>query len=260
MLEVIDKGQSSTAHPAALLFVHGGYHAAWCWDEHFLDYFADHGFRVLAVSLRGHGGSTRSKPLGSCSISDYIEDVRSAAARLDSEPVLIGHSMGGFVVQKYLETYRAPATVLMASMPPQGVLRVTLGTMRRHPWIFLRANTFGNPAELMNTPERAREFLFSAHTPNPIVESCAARLEPESRRAGLDQMFRLPKPRLVISPLLVLGAQDDGTLANDEVTATARIYGTQAEFFSGMGHNMMLEPGWQAVAERIDGWLTSRGL
>ncbi|MDT5171382.1 MAG: hypothetical protein QOD02_4727, partial [Mycobacterium sp.] len=30
--------------------------------------------------------------------------------------------------------------------------------------------------------------------------------------------------------------------------------------FPNMGHNMMLEPGWQAVAERIDGWLTDRGL
>jgi pimeloyl-ACP methyl ester carboxylesterase len=225
-----------------------------------LDYFADNGFRALAVSLRGHGGSTRSKRLGSCSISDYVDDVRSAADRLDSEPVLVGHSMGGFVVQKYLETYRAPATILMASMPPQGVLRVTFGAMRRHPWIFLRANTFGNPAELMNTADRAREFLFSAHTPAPVVELCAGRLEPESRRAGLDQMFRLPKPRLATSPLLVLGAQDDGTLTNAEVTATARTYDTHAEFFSDMGHNMMLEPGWQAVAERIAGWLAGQGL
>jgi pimeloyl-ACP methyl ester carboxylesterase len=260
VLEVIDKGSATEAHPVPLLFVHGGYHAAWCWDEHFLDYFAGNGFRALAVSLRGHGRSTRSKPLGSISISDYVDDVRSAADRLDSEPVLVGHSMGGFVVQKYLQTYRAPATVLMASMPPQGVLRVIFGTMRRHPWIFLRANTFGNSAELMNTPDRAREFLFSAHTPTSVVELCAARLEPESRRAGLDQMFRLPKPRLSTSPLLVLGAQDDGTLTNAEVTATARTYGAHAEFFSGMGHNMMLEPGWQAVAERIDGWLTDRGL
>jgi hypothetical protein len=27
-----------------------------------------------------------------------------------------------------------------------------------------------------------------------------------------------------------------------------------------MGHNMMLEPGWQAVAERIDNWLGGQGL
>jgi pimeloyl-ACP methyl ester carboxylesterase len=53
MLEVIDKGSRSEAHPAPLLFVHEGYHAAWCWDVHFLNYFADKGFRAVAVSLRG---------------------------------------------------------------------------------------------------------------------------------------------------------------------------------------------------------------
>jgi pimeloyl-ACP methyl ester carboxylesterase len=87
MLEVIDKGSSSEAHPVPLLFVHGAYHAAWCWDENFLDYFADKGFRALAVSLRGHGQSTRCKPLRSCSIADYVEDVRAVADKLGCEPV-----------------------------------------------------------------------------------------------------------------------------------------------------------------------------
>ncbi len=40
MLEVIDKGSCSQAHPVPLLFVHGGWHGAWCWDDHFLDFFA----------------------------------------------------------------------------------------------------------------------------------------------------------------------------------------------------------------------------
>jgi pimeloyl-ACP methyl ester carboxylesterase len=260
MLEVIDKGHASAAHPTALLFVHGGYHAAWCWDEHFLDYFADKGFRALAVSLRGHGGSTRCKPLGSCSISDYVDDVHSAADRLDSEPVLVGHSMGGFVVQKYLEQYRGPAAVLMASIPPQGTLRVVLRMVRRHPWAFLRCNTVGDSADFVRIPAIARELLFSAHTPDAVVESCAARLQPESARAGLDQVRRLPKADRVTAPLLVLGARDDGFVTNDEVTATGWTYRTEAEFFPGMGHNMMLEPGWQTVAEKIDSWLTDRGL
>ncbi|WP_293331740.1 hypothetical protein [Mycobacterium sp.] len=42
--------------------------------------------------------------------------------------------------------------------------------------------------------------------------------------------------------------------------ATARAYGVEAKIVPGMGHDMMLEPDWSAVAERIDGWLTSRGL
>jgi hypothetical protein len=44
------------------------------------------------------------------------------------------------------------------------------------------------------------------------------------------------------------------------VHATARAYRTEAEFFPNMGHNMMLEPGWAAVAERIHNWLCARGL
>ncbi len=50
MLEVIDKGSCTEAHPMPLLFVHGGWHGAWCWDEYFLDFFAAKGYRVLAVS------------------------------------------------------------------------------------------------------------------------------------------------------------------------------------------------------------------
>jgi pimeloyl-ACP methyl ester carboxylesterase len=55
VLEVIDKGSSTVELPVPLLFVHGGCHAAWCWDEQFLDFFAEKGFRPLAVSWRGHG-------------------------------------------------------------------------------------------------------------------------------------------------------------------------------------------------------------
>jgi pimeloyl-ACP methyl ester carboxylesterase len=214
MLEVIDKGRCTDEHPAPLLFVHGGNLAAWCWDEHFLNFFADKGFRAVAVSLRGHGASNLSQPLNSCSVADYVDDVRATVDMLGAGPVLIGHSMGCFVVQKYLEKHHAPVAVLMAPTTPQGVRRITLRMLRRHPWIVLRANTFGSSADLFNTPALAREYLFCAHTPEPIVKSCAARMEPESARAGLSLMIRFPDARPVTAPLLVLGATDDGSRAD----------------------------------------------
>jgi pimeloyl-ACP methyl ester carboxylesterase len=164
MLEVIDKGSSTESHPVSLLFVHGAWSTAWCWDEHFLDFFADKGYRAVALSLRGHGASSLSKPLKSCSIADYVDDVHAVADELGSPPVLIGHSMGCLVVQKYLEKHPAPATVLMALCTPQGVRRMAYRIIRRHPWIALRANTFGNPADLFNTPA--------------FVNSCSARAPP----------------------------------------------------------------------------------
>ena len=60
--------------------------------------------------------------------------------------------------------------------------------------------------------------------------------------------------------MLVLGAERDAVFGVDEVEATARAYNTKAELFKGMAHDMMLELGWQSVAERIVGWLREQKL
>jgi hypothetical protein len=73
-------------------------------------------------------------------------------------------------------------------------------------------------------------------------------------------VIRLRDTRVKAAPILVLGAKQDGMRTIAEVSATAQAYGIEAEFFPNMGHNMMVEPGWQLVAERIDTWLTGRGL
>jgi pimeloyl-ACP methyl ester carboxylesterase len=259
MLEVIDKGSTTERHPVPLLFVHGAWHAAWCWDEHFLDFFAGRGYRALAISLRGHGGSPTSKPLRRCSVADYVSDVGSIADGLPRQPVIIGHSQGGHIVQKYLERRDAPAGVLMASTPPRGYLGSGLRWFRSHPWHFTKIMLTGKSLTCVNTPELARERFFSAQTPDALVREYAARLQEEGARSGVDGLVNVPRPKRVATTMLVLGALDDGAVTHDEVQATARAYRTEAEFFDS-GHDMMLEPGWHAVAERIDGWLSAKGL
>ncbi len=261
MLEVIDRGQVSAEHPIPLLFVHGAWHAAWCWDEHFLPYFAAHGFRAVALSLRGHGGSDTEKPLRSCSVADYVDDVARVAGTLPTPPIVVGHSMGGFVVQKYLENHRAPAGVLMSSMPPQGNLGATVRWLRRRPWHAAKMLATGRSLPYINTPELARERFFSAHTPEGDVVRYASRLQEDSARVGVDCLvLSLPRPSRVSTPLLVLGADDDGAHTTREIDATARAYRTRAEFLPAMGHNMMLEPGWHVAADRIRTWLAPQNL
>lgn len=260
-LEVIERGQRTEAHPVPLLFVHGAWHAAWCWDRHFLGFFAERGYHAVALSLRGHGSSATSKPLRNCSVADYVADIAEVAARLPTPPVVIGHSMGGFFVQNYLQTHPAPAAVLLASMPPHGTLASGLRTIRQHPWQFTKMALTGKSLPYISAPAVARARFFSPHTPEAQVRADAALLQEESVRVSLDCLvLSLPRPKRVHTPVLVLGADDDGTHTRKEVLATARAYRTEAEFFPDMGHNMMVEPGWAAVAERIDGWLTGRGL
>jgi pimeloyl-ACP methyl ester carboxylesterase len=260
MLEVIDKGSVSQAHPVPLLFVHGGWHSASCWAN-FVDYFADAGYRAVAVSLRGHGGSPTAKRFHACAIADYVDDVRVAADSLGGHPVLIAHSLGGFVVQRYLEKHDAPAAVLVASVPPRGVLGLATRIWSRHPWVSMRSLPVGNLTGFIGTTPLVREHLFSAQTPDDIVESCAARVQSEAVRASLiDPLFRRVRTNRVSTPMLVLGAADDGMVTNAEVRATANAYRTEAEFFPDMGHNLMQEPGWAGVAERIHAWLQTRDL
>lgn len=260
-LEVIDVGASTPAHQAPLLFVHGAWHGAWCWAEHYLNFFAGRGYRALAVSLRGHGKSSLQQRLRGCSGADYVDDVRSVAHALPTPPVLIGHSMGGYVVQKYLESSPAPAGVLLASISARGAVGLSRRLNFRHPWLMMGFHFTGRSLQLFNTPERVRELLYSATTPDADVVRYKALLQEESQRVLLDVlMLNAVRPQRITTPLLVVGAEHDGALAVSEQHALARAYGTIAEIVPGMGHNMMLEPGWEAVAERIHAWLGARGL
>ena len=40
-----------------LVFIHGSFHAAWCWTEQYFPYFASRGYPCIAISLRGTSGT-----------------------------------------------------------------------------------------------------------------------------------------------------------------------------------------------------------
>jgi pimeloyl-ACP methyl ester carboxylesterase len=261
LLELISKHPPPNPRPTPLLFVHGAWHAAWCWDEHFLDYFAQHGFAAYALSLRGHGASEGRGRLRWTRVAQYVADVAQVAAQLPHAPVLIGHSLGGAVVQKYLEAHSAPAGVLLASVPPAGALATTLRIARRHPVQFAKVNLTLSLWPLVATPELAREAFFSESLPDEQVRAYARRLQDEGYLGFLDILvLNLPRPRRVTAPMLVMGAAQDTIFHPYEVEATARAYHTQAVIFSDMAHDMMLEAGWQRVADHMIAWLNERGL
>ncbi|HZV55899.1 MAG TPA: alpha/beta fold hydrolase [Rhodocyclaceae bacterium] len=254
-LEVLARLPTGRTKPAPLLFVHGAYTGAWCWDEHFLSFFAQAGYASYAVSLSGHGRSRGRERLDHLSISDYVADVAEVAAKLTAPPILIGHSMGGFVVQKYLERHGAAGAVLMCSVPPQGLMSAAFGVMFSHPGLFSDLNNLmaGGKVAL----DSLREALFA----QPIGTDDLARFyrwsQPESHRAVWDMsLFDLPHPsRVAKVPLLVLGAEFDHLMPASTAEMTARSYGVEAEIFPGMGHGLMLERDWREVAQRLLDWL-----
>lgn len=259
-LEILSKYPYEKTHATPLLLVHGAWHGAWCW-ENFLPYFAEAGYEVHALSLRGHGNSEGREGIRWYSTREYVDDVAQVVKRLSPSPVLIGHSMGGYVVQKYLESHTAPAGVLLATIPTVGILGMLLRMLRRHPASTLKALATLNTWYFVSTPALAKDYFFSDDYPDDKFLAYYAHIQTESFRLALEAaILNLPRPKKIKTPLLVLGAKNDRVFTVTEQHKTARAYHTEAIIYPDMAHDMMLESGWGTVADQILSWLGSRGL
>ena len=261
-LELISRRPAGAAQPTPLLFVHGAFAGAWCWDEHFLPWFAERGYDAHAISLRGHGGSAGRKFLDGFSVADYADDVAAAADRLGGPPILVGHSMGGFVVQKYLERRTAAGAVLMASVPPRGLAAPGLSLAIWNPAAALSIGSAQALGQGWGSPSVMQAALFAPGLREDRARRYLARMGQESTRAMLDMYGGdLPDPRRIARcPMLVMGAAEDALIPAAFVRATARSYGAEPHILDGIGHLMMLDAAWEAAAGCLLDWMRRNGL
>lgn len=258
VLSCAPKGK--TAHATPLLFVHGAFAGAWVWDEHFLPWFAGQGYAAHALSLRGHGASHGHEHIDAWSVHDYVDDLHAVIADLGAVPVLVGHSMGGFVVQKYLERHTVPAAVLMCSVPPQGLIAAQFSMLFQKPGLMMEINRLlgGGDVPL----DVLREALFAEEIPQATLQRYYRKMQQESQRALWDMsVFSLPMlDRMHRPPLFVLGAERDVLIPAFLVQSTAQTYGVPHKIFRGLGHGVMLEKDWLHVAETVRDWLAEQNI
>ena len=96
-----------------LLFIHGMCHGAWCWDQGFMQLFTKEGYNCYAINLRKHDSSGKTAGINKVSIQDYLQNIKAAISEIGDEVILIGNSMGGFMIQKYLEKHHIERAVLI---------------------------------------------------------------------------------------------------------------------------------------------------
>jgi len=85
-------------------------------------------YRVVAQDLPGHGGS----PLASFSVSDVVADTQAVLAELGfCEPILVGHSMGGWAALHYAAT--RPCRALVCLDGPATLDYAGMGLTADHP-------------------------------------------------------------------------------------------------------------------------------
>lgn len=248
-------GKPKSKHP--IVFVHGAFTGAWCWNEHFLTWFAEHGFETVSFSLRGHGCSGGRKLRILASIDDYVEDLEKVVAGLEEKPILVGHSMGGYIIQKYLERNSAKAAVLMASVPPEGLIASNTMMAMAKPDLYMQMfwlQTIG-PHTMLR--KRLGQAMLSPDIAADEGLIYFGRLESESHRAIMDMMganpvFLSPED---VPPMLVIGARDDELIQSELICHTARRYDADYILVDHIAHAMMLDKNWEKVAESILEWL-----
>ena len=197
--------------------------------------------RAIAVTQRGHGGSSRPEDYR------YVDFSADVAALLDAldirSAVVVGHSMGSLVAQRFAIDHpeRTAGLVLLGAMP----------TIKGHPdvqalWDGALA-TLADPVD----PALAREFQVStlaqpiapALLDTYVAESLKvpARVWKATFREFLDSDFSSEIGR-ISAPTLVIAADKDAFSRRQERDAlVAGIRGAVATDYVGAGHAMHWE-------------------
>lgn len=240
-----------------VLLVHGAWHGAWCWQDNFLEYFAQNGFETHAIDLRGHGHSVAVKSMRWNRISDYVDDVLSFVEGHERPPFVIGHSMGGFVSQHLMRrTNRLSGVGLLATVPHYGAIKVTSNIILRRPLDFAKVNLFLSLYPLVSDPMKAKAMFLDSDVSDMWAREFGAKLIDESYLGFLDMLcLNLPRGPVRDLPVKVVGGELDHLFPPETQHATAKSYGVEAEIIPDAPHDLMQSKHWEAAAAAFLKWM-----
>ncbi len=120
-VNILERVGDDTAAPPenTIVLIHGNVSSSLFWQELMQDLPSD--LRVIAIDLRGFGG-TESLPVDATrGVRDFSDDVHATLAALDIDTAhLVGWSMGGGVVMQYALDHPALSLTLQAPVSPYG--------------------------------------------------------------------------------------------------------------------------------------------
>ena len=251
---------------APVVFIHGMFMTATCWGG-WAEHFHARGRHVEALEwplrhapvevLRSHHPDPE---LGKLTLTRILDEHAAHIAAMPEPPVLIGHSMGGLIVQLLVGRGLGVAGVAIDSAPPMGVFTPK--------WSFLKSNwamidPFVRASAPRLIPLDAFRYAFANTLPPKVQEDMYERfVVPESRmvpRQSLTSVARVEfgKPH---APLLFIAGGADHIIPASLNRTNALRYSdagsiTDLREFEGRDHLTILEPGWEAVADFTLDWL-----
>ena len=229
----------------AILFVHGGYHGAWCFAN-YLKYFDAANIPTAAMDMRGHGGLPQTPDLHLQGVRDMAQDVASACATLERSVIVIGHSAGALVAAAAGETTPFCGLGLLAPSPPG-----QLDGLRPLP-LMPKGNLVTPPSDDICSQK------FLRGEPVLDIRDFTQRLCPESPQMLNDRYalrIHIDQAAFDIPAICIAAGRDLGALHPEgQDQATARFFGAEYNLLDDAPHCMMLSTNWRDSAALIEAW------
>jgi len=267
---VSENNIESTAR--TVVFIHGLWMNPLCW-EHFQEYFLGKGYKVMAPGWPGHEGEieeVRAKAgvnLANLGFAEIVSHFEKIIRPMNEQPILVGHSLGGLIVQILLDRGLGAAGVGIDAAPPEGVHRIPPSQLRalwpairrpgnRHRVITLTFKQFSYGFANTMPEEEARQAYERYSVPDtarPIFQSALADLM-RNAPTEIDYNDGLRKP------LLLIAGGKDHTVPASVSKSNFKKYKhssavTDYHEFADRSHNIILEKGWEEVADYANDWL-----
>lgn len=254
----------------SIVLIHGLWMTARSW-EHWVDYYEQKGFRVIAKSWPGLDidiDDLRRDPssiatLGISEVVDYYEQIIRG---LDSPPIIMGHSFGGLMTQILLDRGLGAAGVAIATAPVKGVLFLPLSTIKvtfpalknpanNHRAVPLSPEQFHYAFTNNLTEEESLEVYRRYAVPGPdhiLFQAAFANFNPHAE-STVD--FKNNDR----APLLLISGGEDHISPPSVVEATLKLYRkseavTEYKEFPERTHYTLGQEGWQSVADYALEW------
>lgn len=256
---------AATAAPRTIVLIHGMFMTPACWQG-WVERFTAQGYTVLAPAWPGHelpvAEQRRRHPdpaRGALTLGEVVAHYEQVIRALPERPILMGHSMGGLVVQLLLQKGLGAAGVAIDSAPPKGVLSLKYSFLKSN-WPVV--SPFARKREPFLPSFDQFRYAF-AHT-LPEAEARAAYdalVVPESRLVGNGPTteaaridFQAPRP-----PLLLLAGAEDHIIPASLNRSNFERYRkapavTELEDLPGRVHFVLGQRGWEEVADRALAW------
>ncbi|MCX8117142.1 MAG: alpha/beta hydrolase [Desulfobacterota bacterium] len=214
-----------------LLFIHGAGGGQYTWS--FQKAFFEREFNPIILELSGHGDSEGD---GEQEIGRYAEQAYRFLKALDlPKPFLVGHSMGGAIVQTMALRY--PEAI-------GGIVLVGTGARLR----VLPEILQGIREDYEAAVRRINELAFSPKAPAHLVEQGLTgmrRCRPEVVHGDFTACDRFDLMREVerinLPTLILCGDEDRLTPVKYSQFLHQRIKGSRLEIIPGAGHMVMME-------------------